>query len=702
MGVPIDLGNWLTPLLGQYDALIERARDRLDATAGRPLRAWLRPILLAVAITIGLVALLRLLLTGLTAGGPVSRWIGAAVAGVLALILLVVVIRNVVISLIEPHQRRLLLVALLTSTAAVRVGVEAFAATSVALAERAPPLWTAERFYLWHLVDAVPLLDIPDRLGWVEPAVLPGLAGRLLVLGYALIVIPPLVRVGVAAYGYVEGQAQQRRYTRAIARQVSAVRLFTADRQAPLVLVVGAGAGAVWSLGGRYLDGTVRVWSLTTLAFVGAVALAAVLARLVGAALIELAEQAGAVTLILAAALVWFDSPARRVLLPGAAGWGAWDKVWATLGVWLLVLLLAIVLLWATPEFTDAAASLALVVGFLGTDAPAARWLHAHLTWQPWGLSLSRVAVGACAWFTVAYLLRNLWLAARRPPILGHADHHDTASGLRQDLRGYALVAVQIVIAAGAALVLLRTAGLARGPDADGWTQASWALTAASWHVLDSLPGPDVSEVLDWRLTADVTGPWAGLVMILAVAAVVIFAGLPILRTVVLWARLTAGHPRTGEALAAVPTTVVADLRVVLTYLEAAAAGVQPDDVMITRRSWPLNTPREVSTPAVVVADEHLVAAELNRTHLLDLFGAPSRGYDLADAALRHTAEALRAAVRQSGPFGSLRSPRARPGRSPSVDLGVAVSEAREAVDRFAEVAQRWEQVRRDVDHTGD
>ena len=154
MGVPIDLGNWLTPLLGQYDALIERARDRLDATAGRPLRAWLRPILLAVAITIGLVALLRLLLTGLTAGGPVSRWIGAAVAGVLALILLVVVIRNVVISLIEPHQRRLLLVALLTSTAAVLVGVEAFAATSVALAERAPPLWTAERFYLWHLVDA--------------------------------------------------------------------------------------------------------------------------------------------------------------------------------------------------------------------------------------------------------------------------------------------------------------------------------------------------------------------------------------------------------------------------------------------------------------------------------------------------------------------------------------------------------------------
>ncbi|GAA1736943.1 hypothetical protein [Luedemannella helvata] len=701
MGVSMDPGRWLTPLSEHYDALIERARDRLDATAGRPLRAWLRPIMLAVAITIGLVALLRLLLTGLTAGGPVSRWIGAFVAGVLALVLLVVVIRNVVISLIEPHQRRLLLVALLTSTAAVLVGVEAFAATSVALAERVPPLWTAERFYLWHLVDAVPLLDIPDRLGWTEPAILPGLAGRVLVLGFALIVIPSLVRVGVAAYGYVEGQAQQRRYTRAISRQVSTLRLFAADREAPFVLVVGATAGAVWSLGGRYLDGAVRVWSLATLAFLAAVALGAVLARFAGAVLAELAEQAWAVTAILAAALVWFDSPARRALLPGAAGWGAWGRVWATFGVWLVVLLLAIALLWATPEFTDAAVSLALVVGFLGPDAPAARWLDAHLTWQPWDLPLSRVAVGACAWFTVAYLLRNLWLAARRPPILGHTDHLDTASGLRQDLRAYALVAVQIVIAAGAALVLLRSAGVTRGPD-DAWTEASRALTVATWHVLDSLPGPDVPEVLDWRLTADLSGPWAGLVVILAVAAVLIFAGLPILRTVVLWARLTAGHPRTGEALAAVPAKVVADLRAVLTYLEAEAAGVSLDDVTKTRRSWPLNTPQEVTIPAVVVADERLVAAELNRTHLLDLFGAPSRGYDLADAALRHTAEAFRAAVRGSSSVSARRVSHPRPGRLPAVDLGVTVSEAREAVDRFAAVVERWDHARRDVAHTGD
>src|SRR5689334_4041864 len=112
MDVSLDrIGERLTPLFDRYDAVLDRAQERLDRTAGAPLRAWLRPVLLALAATAGLVALLRLLLTALTGGGPVARWIGAAVAAVLALVLLVVVIRNVVISLVEPTQRRLLLLA---------------------------------------------------------------------------------------------------------------------------------------------------------------------------------------------------------------------------------------------------------------------------------------------------------------------------------------------------------------------------------------------------------------------------------------------------------------------------------------------------------------------------------------------------------------------------------------------------------------
>ncbi|GAA1833558.1 hypothetical protein GCM10009682_59920 [Luedemannella flava] len=690
------MGERLTPLFDRYDALIDQARRRLDETAGGPLKSWLRPILVALAVTIGLVLALRLILTALTAGGSAGRWAGAVLASVLALILLVVVIRNVVISLIEPDERRLLLLALLTSVAAVLIGVEAFATLTVALADQGGALWTVERFYLWHLVDSVPLLEIPQRLGWVEPAVLPGLPGRLLELGFTLLVIPPLVRVGVAAYGFVEGQAQQRRYTRAVAGKLRGTGSFTSDPDVPELLVVGAGAGAAWVAGSLYLDGTLRVWSLATVAVLVTVAALLVVAATAGIVVGELAEQAGLVTFGLAAALVWLDSPARDALLPAADTWGVWGRIWATLGVWVVVLLVVLVLAWATPEFTDAVIAAALVLGFLGADAPAATWLRAHLTWQPWGVPLSRVVVAACACFAVAYLLRTLWWAARRPPVLGHLDLHDTASGLRQDLRGYALVAVQIVVAAGAALTLLRAASVAGldGPAGGSWTAASLGLHAAAWHVVDSLPGPDVAEILGWRLTADVTGPWAGLVLVVAVAAVVIFSGLPILRTIVLWARLTASRPRTGQALAAMPDEVVANLRAVVDFLAVEATGQPSRYVPPRRRAWPYRQDQAVVTSPSVEAERRLVDAELQRPRLLDLYGSPSQWYDLADAALRRTAEAYRSWVRVPRPFSFTSGVIMQ--RSVNSELGDKVAAAREAVDEFADAVARWHAAWRD------
>ncbi|MDT5024596.1 MAG: hypothetical protein QOE61_1022 [Micromonosporaceae bacterium] len=657
------LGEWLTPLFDRYDALLDRAQERLDRaqerldrTAGGPLRAWLWPVLFALAASVGLVALLRLFLTATSGAGPVWRWVGAAVAGVLALVLLVIVIRNVVISLVEPSQRRLLLLASLTSAAAVLVGVEAFAAVTVALADHVPTLWTVERFYLWRHVKSVPLLEIPGRLGWTEPSVLPGLAGRLLVLSFTLTVIPPLVRVGVALYGFVEGQAHQRRYTRALAGRMRGRTAFTDEPEMSPLLVLGAGAGAAWSGISLYLHGDIRVWSLTSVAFLAAVAAAA---ATVSFGYAMLTEQVGVITLAASIGLVWFDTTVRQTLLPSVAGPGVWGRIWVTLVVWLVLHLIVITFFWAAPEFADTVLALALTLGFIGADAPAAQWLHPHLTWQPWDIPLSRVVVAACGWFTVAFLLRMLWRAARRPPVLGHSDMFDTAGGLRQDLRGYALVAGQVVIAAGGALTLLRTidaVDVAASTD-DGWNSATQSLTAAAWHVVGSLPGPDIPEILDWRLGTDVTGSWAGLVIVLAVAAVVVFAGLPILRTVVLWARLSAGRPRAGKALTAVPAGAVANLRAVVEFLDAQAQ---------VTTSHPSRT-----------VERRLVDAELDRPRLQDLFGE-SEWYQLADRALLRTADAYRTWVNW----------RARVGIE-GLDNKVAV--ARYAVDAFAEAVEGWQ-----------
>jgi len=695
MGSFLDrVGERLEPLFDRYDVLRDRAQERLDRTADGPLRTWLLPALFALAASVGLVALLRLFLVVTIGAGPAWRWVGATVAGVLALVLLVIVIRNVAISLVEPSQRRLLLLALLTSVAAVLVGVEAFAAMTVALADHVPTLWTVERFYLWQLMKSVPLLEIPGRLGWTEPPVLPGLAGRLLVLGFTLTVIPPLVRVGLALYGFVEGQAQQRRYTRALTGRLRGRTGFTAVPVNRPVLVLGASAGATWSAVSLYLHGDIRLWSLTTAAFLATVAAVAAVSAIVSAGYEQLTEQVGVITLVASIGLVWFDTAVRQALLPAAAGLGGWGRIWVTLVVWLVLHLIVITFFWAVPEFADAVLALALTLGFIGADAPAAAWLHVHLTWQPWDFPLSRAVVTACGWFTVAFLLRMLWWAARRPPVLGHSEL-DTTSGLRQDLRGYALVAGQVVIAAGGALALLRTIAAVdvAASAGDRWTSATQSLTAAAWQVVGSLPGPDIPEILDWRLGTDVTGTWAGLVIVLAVAAVVVFAALPILRTVVLWARLSAGRPRAGQALTAVPASAVANLRAVVEFLEAEASGRPLESEETRRRVWPFNHERVTTSPPSRTAERRLVNAELDRPRLLDLFGE-SEWYQLADRALLRTADAYRTWVNL--PASSVR-PRLPVGLSLSRPrVGIAgldgkVAKARGAVDAFAEAVDGWQ-----------
>ncbi len=100
-------------------------------------------------------------------------------------------------------------VALGIALAAIGICTEAFAALTVLLWQHGlvgaasgagPGLWAAEKYYLWHLADSVPLLKIPEGVQWREPALFPGLPGSGLLLAYKVLLIAPLLRVGIAAY----------------------------------------------------------------------------------------------------------------------------------------------------------------------------------------------------------------------------------------------------------------------------------------------------------------------------------------------------------------------------------------------------------------------------------------------------------------------------------------------------------------------
>jgi hypothetical protein len=49
-------------------------------------------------------------------------------------------------------------------------------------------------FYLWHMANTVPLVDIPGNLGWQKPLELHGGLGGLLVIGFTGFVIFPLIQ----------------------------------------------------------------------------------------------------------------------------------------------------------------------------------------------------------------------------------------------------------------------------------------------------------------------------------------------------------------------------------------------------------------------------------------------------------------------------------------------------------------------------
>jgi hypothetical protein len=262
-----------------------------------------------------------------------------------------------------------------------------------------------------------------------------------------------------------------------------------------------------------------------------------------------------------------------------------------------------------------------------------------------------------------------------RVPALGRYDVPDNGAGLRQDLRGYAMVAVQLVVAAGAVLTLLEDAGLATARGGGGWSEATQALNEAASQIVSSLPGPDVSGILGWRPVTDFSGRWVGLVLIMTIVATVVFAGLPLIRTVLVWARLS-GRRGPGGRLAALPAMVEKDLRAVVAFLATEPQNVGQHQVF-WRQTWAGNF-RVTLGRSVLAAERRLVRAVADLSRMADLFGTGSPWYQAAELAVSRTTDAYRAFLEARGPSRGEANPE-------------AMAAARAALDKYARVVERWQ-----------
>jgi hypothetical protein len=677
------------------DSWRTHADVRLDAVAGAPLRKWLTSVAIAAAAVCVAAAVLHVLLLAALRSGAGPSWFAVGVVAAIAVVLLLVVVRNTVLSLVAPQRRRTHLLALLASAAALLASVQACAAATVVIAGRTEGLWQAEQLYAWHLVDSVPLLAIPRRLEWSQPVIATGAGDRAILVAFTVALVVPLVRMFVAIYYLTGGHgvpqsggAVRAQWGRRLSiSMLPKVRLPRSGIAIPLV----AAGGFIWGGLGR---GTVlggRIAATSGFALVGAIA-AATLGVILTAVLLSIVigvlkvlwvpiSDGPWMQLALAAGLVWIDTPVRQMLLPGSSDSSAPWKLVVMLGLWavLTVLLLPV---WVDPYLPESLLALVLLLGFAGAGAPGGDRLAAAFSWTPGGFAIGPAFTTALACMTGAYLAYLLLRAPARAANAGRL-HAGGSIDLRRELGGYAYIGLQVIIAAAGALMLLYGLGAAGATPAAPAIDAPRSLLAVAWHVADSMPGPDIPAVAGWRPATDFTGPWAGAVVVITVATIIVVVVFPMIRAVLQWAKLKAGHLAPERPLAEVPSALLADLEIVRAFLTESSRTKDFAAIRDIGSSAELTDEQEEILTKMHEAEERLAVAELDRGKLRDLLGGDSPVYWAADQAVSEAADAYRTVVRTQLSRHTQWSP--WPAR------GASAADAIAAIDVYAAAVERWQ-----------
>lgn len=667
---------------------------RIGALAGGTLRRGLAAAVSAAAAVGVAAGLLHLLVQVALRSDTGLQWLAVGVVAAIAAVLLAIVGRSTVICLAVPQPLRAHLIALLLSVAALLAAVQACAAATVVLAERTVSLWHAEQLYAWHLLDAVPLLSIPRRLDWAPPAGVAGDGQRAVLVLFTIALIVPLVRTAVAIYQLSGGDPARQPSTIdqvdklwRPAISLSGIRMPWSGISVPLVVAGGffwGGLGPGTAAGERIAAGSGYAAVAVVVATLGVLLLAALLwiAAAVARAVWEPISGGPWTQLVLATGLVWVDNPVRQLLLPSIAEVGAAWKLVVTLGLWavLTVLLLPV---WIDPYLPEAVLALALLLMFASAGAPgtgsAGGQILAGIGWAPGGFAVGPAAATAGVCLTGAYLVRLVVLAPRRAANAGRL----AAAGavdLRRELGGYAYIGMHIGIAAAGAMLLV--SGLSpQMPMVD----APRSLLSVVWHVVDSLPGPDVPALAGWRPPTELGGPWVGAVLVVTVMMLLVCVAFPMSRATLRWARVAAGTSSAPERpLAEIPASSLADLEFVRSFLVESA---QPET---QRTIEEIDTTRELSDEqgaflaTMHEVEERLTAVERDRAKLRDLLGDESPVYWAAEQAVSEAADAYRTLIEvQVGAHSRRWSP------WPAREAGV--EDAITAIDVYAAAVERWQ-----------
>jgi hypothetical protein len=145
----------------------------------------------------------------LDAGRPMVSWAGVVPGFMLAATLIAILGWVYWEKRLNAKKHEPYVVALAASVAVIGVCTEASSGLTAVLWQEghiastrgaAPSLWAVEQYYLWHLADAVPLVEVPQTVRWPEPQGFDDHGSGVLLLLFKVMVIIPLVSIAMSGY----------------------------------------------------------------------------------------------------------------------------------------------------------------------------------------------------------------------------------------------------------------------------------------------------------------------------------------------------------------------------------------------------------------------------------------------------------------------------------------------------------------------
>jgi hypothetical protein len=169
----------------------------------------------SLAISVGIIGGVQLVeWVAISTGNQFTRAVGVGfglILGGLGIALLAWIYWRIQL---DPEERKPYVVAMLSSLATVGVCTAAFAGLTTMLwqhgvitaepASAAPGLWRVEAYYLWHLIDAVPLLSATEAVRWERPVVFSDPWSGGLLLAFKVLLLIPLLRVILSGFRLVQ------------------------------------------------------------------------------------------------------------------------------------------------------------------------------------------------------------------------------------------------------------------------------------------------------------------------------------------------------------------------------------------------------------------------------------------------------------------------------------------------------------------